>query len=88
MDKKEFLRPLRRLKLQVMAFDRSGREFLESLPEIPDEELEPLTLETEIAGTLGCLLEDDLEPALQKIDELEDLLQREPETPAAGEGPP
>ena len=88
MDKKEFLRPLRRLKIQVMAFDRSGREFLESLPEIPDEELEPLALETEIAGTLGCLLEDDLEPALQKIDELEELLQREPEAPAAEEGPP
>ena len=58
MDKQAFLRQLRRLKLQVMAFDRSGREFLSSLPEMPDEDVEPMTLETVIAGALECLLMD------------------------------
>jgi hypothetical protein len=85
MDKREFLRQLRRLKLQLTAFDRSGRELLESLPDVPDDGVEPVTPEAEIAGTLGCLLMDDLGPALQKIAELEDLLQEKPETTAAKE---
>jgi len=75
MRRAELLRQLRRLKLQVATFDQRAREFLESLPEGPDEASEEPTPETILQGTLGCLLVDDLAPALQKIEELEGLLE-------------
>lgn len=63
------------------------RAYLGKLPRVSDEELgdlpegqpeEPLTLETELLATLECLLADDLEPAIRK---LETLTRREPDQP-------
>lgn len=74
MERDELLRLLKRLKLQVVTFDQGARAFLRSLPPLPDEDFEAGTPEAELQGTLGCLLADDLAPALQKIEELEILL--------------
>jgi hypothetical protein len=75
MDRSEFLRQVKRFKLQVATFEQRAREFLGSLPHVPDEAFEAFTPEANLQGTVECLLADDLTPAAQKIEELEDLLQ-------------
>jgi phosphoserine phosphatase len=75
MEREEFVRRIQRLKAQLADFEQSGREFLRSLPEIPDQDFEEeATREAEASGALECLLADDLEPALRKLGELEELL--------------
>jgi hypothetical protein len=88
MDNERFLHDVRWLKKQVQSFDRSGREFLRSMPTMTEEAYEASTPQAEIEGTLECLLGDDLEPALRKMGELEDLLQRELATAAQGDSKP
>lgn len=70
----ELLQKARKLKKEVRAFGREAREFLRTRPEVDEDELEKL--ETDMLGTVECLLADDLEPALKKLDELEGLLKR------------
>lgn len=73
MEAQSFLRQLQDMKRRMADFERCGRDFLQSLPNVPEEE--PLeSVEAEIQGTLGCLLGDDLEPARRKLDELEGYL--------------
>jgi hypothetical protein len=79
MEKSEFLRQLKRWKLQMATFDQGAREFLRSLPRLSDEAFEAYTPEAILQGTLECLLADDLAPALQKVAELEGLLKEGPE---------
>lgn len=70
----ELLQKARKLKKEVRAFGREARDFLRTRPEIAEDELEKL--ETDLLGTVECLLADDLEPALKKLDELEGLIKR------------
>ena len=50
------------------------RGLLESLPHVPDEALESGgSPEAEILGTLECLLSDDLDPAIRKLQSVEKL---------------
>ncbi len=65
----------RRLKQEMSDFGREARDFLRrQQPEVPEDEMEDP--ETDLLGTMECLLTDDLEPALRKLDELDGLLQR------------
>ena len=64
----------RRLKQEMSDFGREARDFLRQQPEAPEDEMEDP--ETDLLGTMECLLTDDLEPALRKLDELDGLLQR------------
>lgn len=70
----ELLQKATRLKKEVRAFGREARAFLRSRPEVPEDEMEKL--ETDVLGTVECLLADDLGPALKKLEELEALLKR------------
>ena len=70
----ELLQKAIKLKKEVRAFGREARAFLRTRPEIPEDELEKL--ETDLLGTVECLLADDLGPALKKLEELEALLKR------------
>ena len=70
----DLLRQTRKLKKEVRAFGREAREFLRKHPEVPEDEVEKL--ETDVVGTVECLLSDDLEPALKKLDALDALLKR------------
>lgn len=73
---------LLREKLLTHAEDvRSLKErmqaYMKELPEVSDEELEEdETLEAELLGLLECLVADDLDPAIQKLESV------------AGYGPP
>jgi len=77
MEKSEFLRQVRRFKLQVAAFEQQAQAFLRSLPHVSDEAFEAYTPEANLQGTLECMLADDLTPASQKIEELEALLEED-----------
>jgi hypothetical protein len=68
------LQQARRLKKEVRAFGRAARGFLRSQPEKPEDNLD--NLETDLLGTVECLLNDDLGPALKKLDELDTLLKK------------
>ena len=70
----ELLEKALRLKKEVRAFGREARAFLRTHPEVAEDELEKL--ETDLLGTVECLLADDLGPALKKLEELEALLKR------------
>lgn len=70
----ELLENARKLKKEVRAFSREARAFLRTQPEVPEDELEDP--ESDLLGAMECLLMDDLEPALRKLDELEELLKR------------
>jgi hypothetical protein len=70
----ELLRHARTLKKEMQAFVREARDYLRLQPESPEDELEDP--ETDLLGTMECLLTDDLEPALKKLDELDGLLRR------------
>lgn len=58
----------------MRAFGREARAFLRTRPEKPEDELDDF--QTDILGTVECLLSDDLEPALRKLEELVALLKR------------
>jgi hypothetical protein len=70
----DLLNRARSLKKELRAFGREARAFLRTRPEKPEDELEDL--ETDMLGGLECLLADDLEPALRKLQELDALLKR------------
>jgi len=59
---------------ELRAFRERMRGLLESLPHVPDEALESGgSPEGEILGTLECLISDDLEPAIRKLQSVERL---------------
>ncbi|HEY3568584.1 MAG TPA: hypothetical protein VGP73_11685 [Thermoanaerobaculia bacterium] len=63
---------------ELRAFRDKMRGLLDSLPRVTDEELESGdTPEAEILGTLECLISDDLDPAIRKLQSAERL--KEPE---------
>ena len=62
------------MKKEVRAFAREAREFLRLRPEKPEDDLD--ALETDVLGTVECLLSDDLGPALKKLEELDGVLKR------------
>ena len=56
------------------AFMERMRNLIQELPSVSDEELEEDgTLEGELLGMLECLLADDLEPALRKLESVDEL---------------
>jgi len=73
-DAEDLLKKARKLKRELRAFGRDARAFVRTRPEKPEDELE--ILESDVLGTVECLLTDDLEPALAKLEELDDLLKR------------
>jgi len=73
-DAEELLRKARKLKKELRAFGRDARDFVRTRPEKPEDELE--VLEGDVLGTVECLLTDDLQPALKKLEELDGLLER------------
>ena len=53
---------------ELRAFRDKMRGLLESLPRVTDEQLESGgTPEGELLGTLECLISDDLDPAIRKL---------------------
>lgn len=63
---------------ELRAFRDKIRGLLDSLPRVTDEELESGdTPEAELLGTLECLISDDLDPAIRKLQSAERL--KEPE---------
>jgi hypothetical protein len=58
----------------LRAFMERMRNLIKDLPSVSDEELEDEgTLEGELLGMLECLLSDDLEPALRKLESVDEL---------------
>ena len=56
------------------AFMERMRNLIQELPSVSDEDLEQDgTLEGELLGMLECLLADDLEPALRKLESVDEL---------------
>jgi hypothetical protein len=54
---------------ELRAFREKIRGLANELPSVSDEELEEeSTLEGELLGMLECLLSDDLDPAIQKLE--------------------
>jgi len=70
----DLLKNARRLKKELEAFGRSARAFVRARPAKPEDELE--ALKDDVLGTVECLLTDDLQPALRKLEELDGLLER------------
>jgi len=69
------------------AFMERVRNLIKELPPVPDEELEEDgTLEGELLGMLECLLSDDLEPALRKLESLDQLGPVPPPLPGRSGG--
>jgi hypothetical protein len=67
---------------ELRAFREKMRGLLESLPRVPDEALESGgSPEGEILGTLECLISDDLEPAIRKLQSVERLEDPGPRRP-------
>ena len=59
---------------ELRAFREKMRGLLEALPRVTDEELESgETPEGELLGTLECLISDDLDPAIRKLQGVERL---------------
>jgi hypothetical protein len=59
---------------ELRAFRERMRNLVKELPSGSDEELEEDgTLEGELLGMLECLLSDDLEPALRKLESVDEL---------------
>jgi hypothetical protein len=68
---------------ELRAFREKMRGLLESLPRITGEEVESgESLEAEVLGTLECLIADDLDPAIRKLQSVEGL--EDPERWRAG----
>lgn len=65
---------------ELRAFREKMRGLLAALPHLTDEQLEAgETPEGELLGTLECLISDDLDPAIRKLQSVERLQE--------GEGP-
>ncbi|HEY4591020.1 MAG TPA: hypothetical protein VIJ61_01350 [Thermoanaerobaculia bacterium] len=63
---------------ELRAFREKMRELLAALPQLTDEELETGdTPEGELLGTLECLISDDLDPAIRKLQSAERLRELE-----------
>jgi hypothetical protein len=73
-DAEDLLKRARKLRKELRAFGRDARKFVRTRPDKPEDELE--ILEGDMLGTVECLLMDDLEPALRKLEELDGLLKR------------
>jgi hypothetical protein len=59
---------------ELRAFREKIRGLANELPSVSDEELEEgATLEGELLGMLECLLADDLDPAIQKLEGVDQL---------------
>jgi hypothetical protein len=59
---------------ELRAFREKMRGLLESLPRVTGEEVESgESLEAEVLGTLECLIADDLDPAIRKLQSVEGL---------------
>jgi hypothetical protein len=59
---------------ELKAFRERMRNLAEDLPSVSDEELEEEgTLEDHLLGMLECLLSDDLDPAIQKLEGVDEL---------------
>jgi hypothetical protein len=59
---------------ELRAFREKIRGLANELPSVSDEELEEeSTLEGELLGMLECLLSDDLDPAIQKLEGVDQL---------------
>ena len=57
---------------ELRAFRDKMRGLLDSLPRVTDQELESGdTPEAELLGTLECLISDDLDPAIRKLQSAE-----------------
>jgi hypothetical protein len=58
----------------LRAFTERMRGYARDLPAGPDEEVEPeATREGELLGMLECLIADDLDPAVQKLESVDEL---------------
>jgi hypothetical protein len=68
------LQQARKLKKELRAFGRAARGFLRTRPPKAEDDLDDL--EADVLGTVECLLNDDLGPALKKLEELEVLLEK------------
>jgi hypothetical protein len=65
---------LRQEAVSFRALMERMRNLIQELPAVSDEELEEDgTLEGELLGMLECLLSDDLEPALRKLESVDEL---------------
>ncbi|HEY4561812.1 MAG TPA: hypothetical protein VIJ36_02480, partial [Thermoanaerobaculia bacterium] len=63
---------------ELRTFREKMRGLLESLPRVPDEAFESGgSPEGEILGTLECLISDDLDPAIRKLQSAERLRELE-----------
>jgi hypothetical protein len=63
---------------ELRVFREKMRELLAALPQLTDEELETGdTPEGELLGTLECLISDDLDPAIRKLQSAERLRELE-----------
>ncbi|MEO6193780.1 MAG: hypothetical protein ABIS20_12280 [Thermoanaerobaculia bacterium] len=59
---------------ELKAFRNRMRALAKDLPPVSDEELEgEASLEGELLGLLECLLSDDLDPAIQKLEGVDEL---------------
>ena len=72
---------------ELRAFRDKMQGLLGSLPRVTDEQLESgETPEGELLGTLECLISDDLDPAIRKLQGVEALRDPEGWGPAGPEG--
>lgn len=59
---------------ELKAFRERMRALANDLPQVTDEELEGgLSLEGELLGLVECLLSDDLDPAIRKLEGVDEL---------------
>jgi hypothetical protein len=65
---------LKQSAVDLRAFTERMRDFARDLPAGPDEELDPETeREGELLGMLECLITDDLDPAVRKLESADEL---------------
>jgi hypothetical protein len=65
---------LKRSAVDLRAFTERMRGFARDLPAGPDEEPDPeAAREGELLGMLECLITDDLDPAVQKLESADEL---------------
>jgi len=85
----ELLRQARSFRPHLAALDRSARDYHKLLEaEVSLAEIEAMaTPAAELLGSLECLLNSDLEPVSQKLDELEELLVEPPRRSGRGVRP-
>lgn len=71
MTAEELLRKLAGDTRDLREIRERVQTYIDGLPKVSDEELEAqATLEAELLGLLECLVADDLDPALAKLESL------------------